>query len=103
MGCALQVVGRAVTVQVPDAKVRHYASQNFDRLAVDMAAGHGERLDVLAHLLGIRSQDRASFATLAQTHFEELFSHDQVTVGEVLSSLQRVLAEDDKLSAYARS
>lgn len=92
-----------VTADASDMKLRHYASQNFDRLVEDMAKGHGESLDAFAYLLGVDEPDRMAFSTFTQRHFEELFPHPQVTVGEVLNSLDRLLSSDDQLSAYARS
>ena len=92
-----------VTADARDLKLRHYASQNFDRLAEDMAKGRGESLAAFAHLLQVSDEDGAEFRAFAQRHFAELFAHDEVTVGEMLSSLDRLLAEDERLSAYARS
>ncbi len=81
-----------VTADASEIRVQHFASQNFDRLSVDMAKGHGEHLDVLARLLDVRPEQRTEFATLTQTHFEELFPHDQVTVGEMLGSLDKLMS-----------
>ena len=83
-----------------DAKVRHFASQKFDRLAEDMARGQGEHLDALSHLLQIHEGDRQDFQAFAQRNFAALFAHDQVTVGEWLETLARLMAEDEKLRGY---
>ncbi len=79
-----------VTADNGDIRVRHFASQNFDRLSVEMAQGGGEHLDVLAGLLAV--EDRAAFASMTQTHFETLFPSDQTTVGEMLSALDQLMA-----------
>lgn len=92
-----------VMADVNEQKLRHYASQNFDRLAEDMARGEGEHLDVVAHLRQIPESDRAAFATLTQRNFETLYSHDQVTVGEMLTALDQLMAKDAVLSAYIGS
>jgi hypothetical protein len=92
-----------VTASNDDARLRHYASVNFDQLAVSMAEGRGESLDVFSTLMGVQEPDRARFEAFTQRHFAELFSHDEVTVGEMLDTLNRLLAEDATLSAYARS
>jgi len=93
----------AVTADATDLKLRHYASAHFDRLAEEMAEGRGESLDAFATLLQVQPEDRAAFGTFTQSHFEELFSHDHVSVGEMLGSLDRLLAGDERLSVYARS
>jgi hypothetical protein len=93
----------AVTVDNSDLKLRHYASSHFDQIAREMAAGEGESLEVIAELKGIPAADRAAFRALAQGHFAELYSHDHVTVGEMLDTLDRVLAEDEALAVYSRS
>jgi len=92
-----------VTASNDDLRLRHFASVNFDQLAVSMAEGRGESLDVFASLMGVQPADRADFDAFTQQHFAELYSHDQVTVGEMLDTLNRLLAEDARLSAYARS
>ena len=86
-----------------DLRLRHYASVNFDQLAIAMAEGQGESLDVFAGLVGVADADRAHFEAFTQQHFGELYSHDAVTVGEMLDSLDRLMAEDARLSAYTRS
>lgn len=82
-----------VTADASDIRVQHFASQNFDRLSVEMAKGEGEHLDVLASLLDVQPEMRDEFAQLTQTNFERLFPHDQVTVGEMLSSLDGLMTE----------
>jgi hypothetical protein len=79
--------------RLTSAKVRHYAGNNFDRLAVDMARGEGEHLDAFAHLWQVDEEDRAEFTTL----------HDNVTVAEFLSELVRLMVEHETLSRYVQS
>jgi DUF3015 family protein len=81
-------------------KVRYYASNNFDRLASDMARGDGEHLDAFAHLLQLDEQDRAEFKAFSQENFEPLFPRDNVTVEEFLAELGRRMAESATLSRY---
>ncbi len=84
------------------ARTRHFVSTNFDRIARDSAVAGGESLDTLAVLLEIDESDRAEFAALTQSHFEELFSSDHVTSDEMLLTLDRLMREDAQLSVYAR-
>ena len=86
-----------------DAKIRHYASQNLDHLAVDMARGSGEHVDVFAHLLELSVEDSVVFRSLLQENFESLFPHDHVTSGEMLGTLRRLLVGNDTLSGYVTS
>jgi|TARA_B110000914_G_C15280976_1_gene362092 hypothetical protein len=83
-----------VTADASDIRVQHFASQNLDRLSVEMAKGEGEHLNVLASLLDVAPAHRAEFAQLTQENFEQLFPHDQVTVGEMLSSLDGLMIEN---------
>ena len=81
-------------------KVRHYASNNFDRLASDMARGHGEHLDAFATLLQLDASDRAEFKAFSQENLEHLFPRDDVTVEEFLAELGHRMAESATLSRY---
>jgi hypothetical protein len=89
--------------RLTSAEVRHYASNNFDRLAVDMARGEGEHLDAFAHLWQVDKEDRAEFTTLAQENFDVLFAHDNVTVAEFLTEFVHLMAEHETLSRYLQS
>ena len=86
-----------------DAKVHHFAIANFDRLARDMARGSGEHLDAFATLMQVSHDDQPEFRSLAKENFALLFPHDRVTVGELLVTLDRLMAEDEKLSGHVES
>ncbi len=49
-----------------DARTSMFAGANIDRLGRDMAAGGGETLDALAHLMGISDADRPAFFQLTK-------------------------------------
>jgi hypothetical protein len=83
-----------------ELKVQMYAGANIDKLASDMAAGQGESLDTLAHLIGIANADRDAFFGLTQTHFGELFPSDQMTAGEMLTTLKHLMAANQQLAKY---
>jgi hypothetical protein len=85
-----------------DAQLRKFAAGNIDRLSRDMALGGGESLDVLASLLGVSADDRPAFARVVQANFGSLFPSDDTTVGEMLNSLDAVMARDDRLARYVR-
>jgi hypothetical protein len=86
--------------RVASEKVHHYASHNFDRLAIDMARGRGEHLDAFASLLQLDQGDRAEFKALSQANLEHLFPRDDVTVAEFLAELGHRMAESATLSRY---
>lgn len=86
-----------------DAQLRKFASGNIDRLSREMAAGGGESVDVFAALLGVAPADRGAFAEVVQSNFGVLFPSGDTTVGEMLVSLDGVLAADERLARYVRS
>ncbi len=85
-----------------DARLRMFSAANLDRLARDMAHGHGETLDTFAHLYGVSEDDRPVFSAFTQQHFAEIYGGDAVTEVEMLESLDRLLAADPALTVYAR-
>jgi len=86
-----------------DAQLRKFASGNIDRLSREMATGGGESVDVLATLMGVPAANRPVFAAVVQSSFGVLFPSDDTTVGEMLDSLDGVMARDERLAPYARS
>ena len=89
--------------KVTQARIEHFASENLDHLAQEMAAGRGEHLDVLAHLMEVRGEDEVAFRSLAQSRFDVLFPNDQTTSIEMLQTLARLMGENPVLSAYVES
>ncbi len=83
-----------------DARVDMYASANIDQLASDMAAGRGESLDTLAHLIGVSDADSAAFRALTKENFATLFSGDETTAGEMISALKGLMANDAQFASY---
>ena len=83
-----------------DQKIYDYANRNIDHLAVDMARGQGEHIEVLAHLLGLPNDHTVALRNLSQQNFATLFPHDDVTTREVLVNLSRLMIESPELSDY---
>lgn len=83
-----------------DADLRKFASTNLDQLSVEMAVGEGEALTALAGLYGIEQQDRAAFYGMTKANYGSIVSSDHVTAGEVLASIQSLMAADARLSRY---
>lgn len=86
-----------------DARLRMFAGANLDNLARDMAMGQGETLDAFASLVGVADADKAEFFLFTKTHFNDLFADDEVTAGQMLASLNELLAQDASLATYAKS
>ena len=94
LGCK---VDDAVTAS---AELKQFASANLDQLSLEMAAGEGEALTALASLYGIEAQDRAAFYSLTKANYGAIIGSDEVTAGDVLASLQALMASDARLARY---
>jgi hypothetical protein len=97
LGCA---TGATITAE---QRLSMFAGGNIDHLARDMAVGEGEALTALAQLLQIPQADRAAFYQLAKDNFADIFTSEEVTAGEMLGALDRLMAGDARLQRYARS
>jgi hypothetical protein len=97
LGCSSEGVITA------DARLRMFAGANLDNLARDMAQGQGETLDAFARLMNVQEADKADFFQFTKSHFGELFADSDATAGEMIASLNRLLAQDPTLSVYAQS
>ena len=86
-----------------DPEVRQYASQNLDHLAIDMARGRGDHVEVLVRLIGMSDAHGMTFRALAQRNFQALFPYDHVTSTEMLGALKRMLIDSSELSQYVAS
>ena len=83
------------------ARLSMFMGTNSERLARDMSVGQGEALNVLADLMGVKEQDKSLFFKTTQQHFSTIFAASNKTSGDVLAALQKVLAQDSTLAAYA--
>ena len=84
-------------------KTSMFIDGNRQRLARDMSIGHGETLDSLALLMGIREQDRARFNRTAQQNLARIFPSDTVATEQIMVALKEVLISDLQLAQYAGS
>jgi hypothetical protein len=97
LGCSSEGVITA------DARLRMFAGANLDNLARDMAHGQGETLDAFATLMKVNDTDKPAFFRFTRAHFTDLFADDTATAGEMIDTLNQLLAQDPTLSSYARS
>jgi Protein of unknown function (DUF3015) len=94
LGCERDAVVRSPT------KVRMLMVSSLDNLATDVARGQGETLESLASLMAVEPDDRARFFASLQGDFGRIFPSEDVTVDEVIVSINAVLAEDPVLQRY---
>jgi hypothetical protein len=94
LGCEQDAVVRSPT------EVRMLLISSLDNLATDVARGQGETLESLAALMAVEPDDRARFFASLQGDFGRLFPSEDVTVDEVIVSINAVLAEDPVLQRY---
>lgn len=87
-------------VVTAEARRPMFAAANLDQLAVEMAAGEGEALDNLATLYGVETSDREAFAAMTQQHYGEIFASEDVNAGQVLASIEALMASDTTLARY---
>ena len=67
----------------------------------DVARGQGEAMDAIAAMIGVQEQDRAAFAQVMHEHFAAIFPDEDVTAREVLTSVNVVMMNDQRLAKYA--
>ena len=77
-----------------------FVASNMDQLSADVAQGGGEHLDVLADLMGIAAEDRATFQLVAQQNYDQLFATDGDARG-IIQSMEVAMLSDSSLSKYA--
>ena len=83
-------------------KTAMFIDGNKDRLARDMSIGNGETLDSLAHLIGVREEDRAAFGRVMQANVSVIFPSGSTTDDSMIA-LRQVLRSDSELTQYAAS
>lgn len=84
-------------------KTAMFIDGNKEKLARDMSVGHGETLDSLAKLMGVRAEDKTAFFLATKENFGRIFSSDSVSTDQIMVSLKQVLSESGDLSIYSTS
>jgi hypothetical protein len=82
-------------------KLFAYTDGNLDHLAVEMARGQGEHLDVFAALLEVPEGDRPHFGRLVQENLGSILPHDRVTTEELIGTVAGLMAADETLTRHA--
>lgn len=79
-----------------------FVASNMDQLSTDIAQGGGAHLNVLADLMGIADEDRATFQQVAQSHYDSLFA-SETDARTVIASMEVAMLSESSLSKYAAS
>ncbi|RSD30208.1 DUF3015 domain-containing protein [Vibrio pectenicida] len=82
-------------------KLAMFIDGNIDNLARDMAKGQGETLATLSEVWGINEADKATFNSMVQENFAQVFVSENVTSQQVFTNLNQMVASDTKLANYA--
>jgi hypothetical protein len=90
-------------VVTASARLGEFMGDNQESLARDMSVGQGESLNVLVNLIGIKSEDKAEFFKLTKDNFSTIYAANHKTTGDVLASLQTVMAKNPTLAIYKLS
>lgn len=80
--------------------VAMFLNNNLEPLSVDVAKGHGETLDALADLMGVKGSDKALFNQEMQSHFDTIFANAQVTPKKAYDGITNVMSQSKELSKY---
>lgn len=80
-----------------------FTGSNIEKLARDMSVGEGETLNVLADLMGIPEQSKATFFQATRQHFGTIFAPENANAGQVLDALNSVMASHTELAAYIKA
>jgi Protein of unknown function (DUF3015) len=82
-------------------KTAMFINGNKEKLARDMSIGHGETLDALAKLMGVRDEHKSAFFLATKENFGRIYSGADVSTDQILASLKQVLAQNTELAVYA--
>ncbi|MHB1586498.1 MAG: DUF3015 family protein [Acidiferrobacteraceae bacterium] len=84
-------------------RVSMFVGANMDRLARNMSVGHGQSLNALADLIGIKSDQKVAFFRLTQQHFAEIVPTSNITAKQMITNLSAVMSTTPKFAPYARN
>ncbi len=85
-----------------DIEKKAFVAFNTDDLAKDVAQGSGDHLTSLASMIGIETQDRSAFFTLAQNNYEVIFQSETLAYGDILAALDSAMVTDTRFARYVR-
>lgn len=80
-----------------------FTGSNLENLARDMSVGRGETLNVLADLMGVKDADKARFFQASKSNFGKIFAPENESAGQILATLEQVMAQDEVLAGYIKA
>jgi hypothetical protein len=63
-----------------------YVAENMDSLATDIAAGRGEYMDTLAHLMKVDNKD--AFKDMLHKNFNKIYTSKDITSKQVVTNIR---------------
>ena len=82
---------------------KNMVSAIMNELSEDVARGEGDALNTVAVLYGVEPTDRGTFASVMHENFAVLFPSEDVTVDEMIVSMEDVMKADPTLAKYLES
>lgn len=90
-------------VIAPPVRISMFVGANMDRLARNMSVGHGQSLNALADLIGIKNDQKVAFFRLTQQHFAEIVPTSNITAKQMITNLSAVMSTTPQFAPYARN
>lgn len=73
----------------------------MDEFSEDVARGHGDAMDAVAVMIGVKQTDRATFSKVMHENFALIFPSENVTAEEAMLSVNEVMKTNGQLAKYA--
>lgn len=84
-------------------RLNMFTGSNLDKLSAEMAVGQGEALNSMVSIMGIQAADKPTFFHMVKSNYGHIFSSNDVTSGQVLHTVQQLMAADTTLAKYVRA
>ena len=82
---------------------KNVVSSIMNEFSEDVARGDGDAMSTVAVLYGVEPTDRDTFASVMHENFAVLFPSEDVTVDEMIVSMENVMKADPTLTKYIKS
>jgi len=77
-----------------------FINDNLEQIAAESSAGEGETIAALSELIGVASEDEATFKLALQANFDQIFTSSATTSNEVYTALIDMMTKDVTLAKY---
>ena len=82
---------------------KNVVSSIMNEFSEDVARGEGDAMNTVAVLYGVEPTDRDTFASVMHENFAVLFPSEDVTVENMIVSMEDVMKADPTLAKYLES